>query len=50
MLKIEPRIADAMVQHALTGGGPMAERKAKVEEEAKVAPVENGQEVAGEEE
>jgi small subunit ribosomal protein S6 len=27
LLKIDPRIADAMVQHALTGGGPMAERK-----------------------
>jgi small subunit ribosomal protein S6 len=50
MLKIEPRIADAMVQHARTGGGPMAERKAKVEEEAKAAPAENGQEVAGQEE
>src|SRR5262245_11915542 len=34
MLKIDPRIADAMVQHALTGG-PMTERKAKVEDEAK---------------
>ncbi len=31
VLKIEPRIADAMVEHALTGGGPMAERKPKVE-------------------
>lgn len=39
-LKIEPRIADAMVQHALTGGGPMAERKPKAEEEAKAADVE----------
>src|SRR5262245_23482899 len=47
-LKIDPRISDAMVQHALTGGGPMAERKAKAEEEAKAAPAENGQEVAGE--
>ena len=37
MLKIDPRIADAMVQHALTGGGPIAERKAKAEEEAKQA-------------
>ncbi len=37
MLKIDPRIADAMVQHALTGGGPMAERKPKPEAEAKVA-------------
>ena len=35
VLKIEPRIADAMVQHALTGGGPMAERKPKPEEAAK---------------
>ena len=32
MLKIDPRIADAMVQHALTGGGPLAERKPKLEE------------------
>src|SRR5262245_22384120 len=39
VLKIEPRIADAMVQHALTGGGPMAERKPKTEVEAK-APIE----------
>jgi small subunit ribosomal protein S6 len=37
VLKIEPRIADAMVQHALTGGGPMAERKPKTEEIAKLA-------------
>src|SRR5262245_3398853 len=37
MLKIDPRIADAMVQHALTGGGPMAERKAKAESETKPA-------------
>jgi small subunit ribosomal protein S6 len=29
MLKIDPRIADAMVQYALTGGGPMSEHKAK---------------------
>jgi small subunit ribosomal protein S6 len=36
VLKIEPRIADAMVEHAITGGGPMAERKPKVEEVAKV--------------
>lgn len=35
VLKIDPRIADAMVQHALTGGGPMAERKPKVETEIK---------------
>src|SRR5262245_13630592 len=39
MLKIDPRIADTMVQHALTGGGPLSERKAKAEEEAK--PSEN---------
>ena len=32
MLKIDSRIADAMVQHALTGGGPLAERKPKAEE------------------
>jgi small subunit ribosomal protein S6 len=36
VLKIEPRIADAMVEHAITGGGPMAERKPKVEEVAKL--------------
>jgi small subunit ribosomal protein S6 len=35
VLKIEPRIADAMVQHALTGG-PMSERKPKPEAEVKV--------------
>src|SRR5271154_1213908 len=35
LLKIEPRIADAMVQHAITGG-PMAERKPKPEEVAKL--------------
>jgi small subunit ribosomal protein S6 len=29
MLKIDPRIADAMVQHAISGGGPLAERKPK---------------------
>ncbi|HTQ37416.1 MAG TPA: 30S ribosomal protein S6 [Pirellulales bacterium] len=34
MLKIDPRIADTMVQHALTGGGPLAERKPKPEAEA----------------
>ncbi|MCC7086696.1 MAG: 30S ribosomal protein S6 [Pirellulales bacterium] len=33
LLKIDPRIADAMVQHALSGGGPMVERK-KAEGEA----------------
>lgn len=38
MLKIDPRIAEAMVEHALTGGGPLAERKPKVEAEA-VKPV-----------
>jgi small subunit ribosomal protein S6 len=27
LIKIDPRISDAMVQHALSGGGPMAERK-----------------------
>jgi small subunit ribosomal protein S6 len=35
VLKIEPRIADAMVQHASTGG-PMSERKPKPEAEVKV--------------
>jgi small subunit ribosomal protein S6 len=40
VLKIEPRIADAMVEHALTGGGPMAERKPKPEVEVKIAEVE----------
>ena len=49
VLKIDARIADAMVQHALTGGGPMAERKPKVETDAKAngEPVE---EIAEEEE
>jgi small subunit ribosomal protein S6 len=42
-LKIDPRIADTMVQHALTGG-PMGERKAKAEEEAKAAEVESKEE------
>jgi small subunit ribosomal protein S6 len=32
-LKIDPRIADTMVQHALTGGGPLA-TKPKVESAA----------------
>lgn len=35
MLKIDPRIADALVQHAISGGGPLAERKPKPEEAAK---------------
>jgi small subunit ribosomal protein S6 len=30
-LKIDPRIADTMVQHALTGGGPLAANKPKAE-------------------
>ena len=47
VLKIEPRIADAMVEHALTGGGPMAERKPKVEVEVK-APVVGAIEEPGE--
>jgi small subunit ribosomal protein S6 len=38
-LKIDPRIADTMVQHALTGGGPLAERKPKVEPEAVVPEI-----------
>lgn len=40
LIKIDPRIADAMVQHALSGGGPMAERKrpeSEVAEEVEVA-------------
>jgi small subunit ribosomal protein S6 len=45
VLKIEPRIADAMVEHALTGGGPMAERKPKVEVEVKVADVDVVEEI-----
>jgi small subunit ribosomal protein S6 len=53
VLKIEPRIADAMVQHALTGGGPMgAERKPKVETEVKATDavaIEEIPEVEGEE-
>jgi small subunit ribosomal protein S6 len=41
MLKVDPRIADALVTHALTGTGPVAEqrRAAKAAEEAAVAPV-----------
>jgi len=39
LLKIDPRISDAMVQHALTGGGPMAERK-RTESEAPAEEVE----------
>ena len=35
MLKIDPRIADTLVQHALTGGGPMGERKTKPEDAKK---------------
>ncbi len=27
MLKVDPRIADALVTHALTGGGPVAEQR-----------------------
>src|SRR5215475_7688726 len=49
VLKIEPRIADAMVQHALTGGGPMAERKPKPEAEAKAASDEGPTEEIAEE-
>jgi small subunit ribosomal protein S6 len=50
VLKIDSRIADAMVQHALTGG-PIAERKPKVETEVKVAdgPVEEVGEAEAEE-
>ncbi len=29
LLKIDPRIADAMVQHALTGGGPIGGAQAQ---------------------
>jgi small subunit ribosomal protein S6 len=32
-LKIDPRIADTMVQHALTGGGPTSGTKPKAEAE-----------------
>ncbi len=41
MLKVDPRIADALVQHALTGTGPVAEqrRAAKAAEEAPAATV-----------
>lgn len=39
LLKIDPRIADAMVQHAITGGGPIAERK-KADSETAVDEVE----------
>ena len=48
-LKIDPRIADAMVQHALTGGGPMGERKPKPEEEGKAAQQETTKETEGQE-
>jgi small subunit ribosomal protein S6 len=47
LLKIDPRIADAMVQHALTGGGPMAERK-KAESETAGEEVEAAAPEAGE--
>jgi len=47
-LKIDPRIADAMVQHALTGGGPMGERKPKPEEEPKAAVEATEEGAAGE--
>jgi small subunit ribosomal protein S6 len=40
LIKIEPRIADAMVEHALTGGGPMAELKPKPEAEVKAPEIE----------
>lgn len=52
LLKIDPRISDAMVQHALTGGGPIGERKPKPETEAKPATVATEAEAteAGEEE
>jgi small subunit ribosomal protein S6 len=36
MLKIDPRIANTLVEHALSGGGPLAERKPKPEEVKKV--------------
>src|SRR5215467_5155997 len=49
-LKIDPRISDAMVQHALTGGGPMGDRKAKVEEEAKPTEEEPAEETGDERE
>jgi small subunit ribosomal protein S6 len=40
MLKVDPRIAEALVTHALTGTGPVAEarRAAKAAEEAPVVP------------
>ncbi len=48
LLKIDPRISDAMVQHALTGGGPMAERKPKeAEPRVVVAAVEEVEEIEG---
>ena len=46
-LKTDPRIADAMVQHALTGG-PISERKPKPEAEAKASDVEVVEEGSGE--
>jgi small subunit ribosomal protein S6 len=36
MLKIDPRIANTLVEHALSGGGPLAERKPKPEEVKKI--------------
>jgi small subunit ribosomal protein S6 len=40
MLKVDPRIAEALVTHALTGTGPVAEarRAAKAAEETPVVP------------
>ena len=58
MLKVDPRIADTLVTHALTGTGPVAEqrRAAKAAEEAGAAPkaapavgIEEVPEVPGEE-
>jgi small subunit ribosomal protein S6 len=49
MLKIDPRIADALVQFAITGGGPIAEHKSK-EAEAKpdAVKIEGIEEIIGE--
>lgn len=50
LLKIDPRISEAMVQHALTGGGPTAERKPKIEVEAPPVPIEEIAEIDEKEE
>jgi small subunit ribosomal protein S6 len=48
MLKIDPRISDAMVQHALTGGGPLAEHKPAPEPGLKAPEVPPAEELESE--